>query len=199
MNLDLQGDYLGGLIPDDKIEEIRNRTDIAAIVSEYLTLRKAGRNLLGLCPFHQEKTPSFTVSPDKQIFFCFGCGAGGNVFAFLMKISGMSYPESIRYLAGKTGVVIPDADRAGGHNQRAGIREQIIRINQLAAEYFSTNLYSDDGKSAREYLKQRGIEDETARRFSLGYASAGWTGLRDFFRRKGTSLEMVSQAGLIIP
>ncbi len=190
---------MGGLIPGDKIEEIKNRADIVAIVSEYLTLRRAGRNLLGLCPFHQEKTPSFTVSPDKQIFYCFGCGAGGDLFTFLMKISGMSYPEAIRYLAGKMGIAIPEADRSGRQNRQAGVREQIFRINQLAAEYFSKNLYSDDGKAAREYLKQRGIEDETAMRFSLGYASPGWNVLRDYFRRKGMPLELVSQAGLIIP
>ncbi len=97
-----------GSIPDDKIEEIRRRADIASVIGEYVTLKKAGRNYLGLCPFHHEKTPSFTVSPDKQMFYCFGCSEGGNVFSFLMKLNHLTFPEAVRQLAGKVGVIIPE-------------------------------------------------------------------------------------------
>lgn len=184
-------------IPEDKIEEIKNRADIVTVISEYLSLRKAGRNLLGLCPFHQEKTPSFTVSPEKQIFYCFGCGAGGHVFAFLMKINGMSFPDAVRYLAEKTGVVVDGLDREQDYGKQS-IREQIISVNQLAAEFFTKTLYSAAGNSAREYLSRRGLNEETARRFSLGYSPPAWTNLRDFFQRRGTALDLVCQAGLII-
>ena len=104
----LRKSRLKGYIPADKIEEIKGRADIVHLISEYITLKKAGRNFLGLCPFHKEKSPSFTVSDDKQIFYCFGCGEGGNVITFLMKINNISYPEAVRYLARKTGVVIPE-------------------------------------------------------------------------------------------
>ena len=99
---------LAGYVPQEKIEEIRDRIDIVHLISEYVVLRKAGRNFIGLCPFHKEKTPSFSVRPDKQIFYCFGCGAGGNAFSFLMNMNGMTFPEAVRYLAGKTGVILPD-------------------------------------------------------------------------------------------
>lgn len=186
-----------GKIPEDKIEEIKNRADIVTVISEYLSLRKAGRNLLGLCPFHQEKTPSFTVSPEKQIFYCFGCGAGGHVFAFLMKITGMSFPDAVRYLADKTGVVIDDPDRPKDHGQQS-IREKIFSVNQLAAEFFTKTLHSAAGNSARGYLLRRGLNEETVKRFSLGYATPAWTNLRDFFQRRGIALDLVCQAGLII-
>ncbi len=97
-----------GSIPETTIEEIRRRTDIVSLIGEYVTLKKAGRNFLGLCPFHREKTPSFTVSPDKQMFYCFGCSEGGNVFSFLMKLNNLTFPEALRHLAGKVGVVIPE-------------------------------------------------------------------------------------------
>ncbi len=188
---------MGKYIPEDKIEEIKNRADIVTVVSEHLSLRKAGRNLLGLCPFHQEKTPSFTVSPEKQMFYCFGCGAAGHVFAFLMKINGMSFPDAVRYLADKTGVVLDDPDRPKDYAQQ-GIRERIFSVNQMAAEFFTKTLYSAAGNSAREYLSRRGLNEGTARRFSLGYAPPAWTNLRDYFQRRGIALDLVCQTGLII-
>jgi DNA primase len=131
---------LNGSIPDDKIEEIRRRADIASLIGEYVTLKKAGRNYLGLCPFHREKTPSFTVSPDKQMFYCFGCSEGGNVFSFLMKLSNLTFPEAVRHLAKKVGVVIPERTMSREEKERYSLAEQIRRVNELAAGFFIKTL-----------------------------------------------------------
>ena len=186
-----------GLIPDEKIEEIKQRADIVDLISEYVTLKKAGRNYLGLCPFHKEKTPSFTVSRDKQMFYCFGCGEGGHVFTFLMKISNMTFPEAARHLAKKKGVLIPEQTMDRRERREYGLREQIYRINEAAAAFFVDNLFSPAGLEAREYLKQRGIKDAAIKSFRLGYADRGWRTLRNFFVQKNVAVEMVSQAGLI--
>ncbi|MCG6533621.1 MAG: DNA primase [Syntrophales bacterium LBB04] len=187
-----------GLIPGDKIEEIKTKADIVELVSEYVTLKKAGRNFLGLCPFHKEKTPSFTVSRDKQMFYCFGCGEGGHVFTFLMKMSNMTFPEAARYLARKTGTVIPDRAMTDEERQQYGIREQINRVNEAAMECFGKTLFSPTGTGAREYLKKRGIKEDVVREFRLGFADEGWRTLRDYFSRKKVPLAVVSQAGLIV-
>ncbi|MDO8784647.1 MAG: DNA primase [Syntrophales bacterium] len=187
-----------GYIPADKIEEIKGRSDIVRLISEYITLKKAGKNFLGLCPFHKEKTASFTVSDDKQIFYCFGCGEGGNAISFLMKINNISYPEALRYLARKTGVVIPETVMSREEKERTSIREQINRINQTAAQYFSRNLSSSAGKGVQEYLRGRGIQNTAIiGEFRLGFALDGWRHLRDFFERQGAPLKLVEQAGLV--
>ena len=124
-----------GLIPDNK-EEIKKRVDIVELISEYVTLKKAGRNYLGLCPFHKEKTPSFTVSRDKEMFHCFGCGEGGHVFTFLMKMSNMTFPEAARHLAKKAGIVIPDRVMNAQEKAQYGIRGEINHINDIAAGIF---------------------------------------------------------------
>jgi DNA primase len=175
------------------------RADIVDLVSEYVTLKKGGRNFLGLCPFHKEKTPSFTVNRDKQIFYCFGCGEGGNVLTFLMKMNDMSFPEAVRHLAGKTGVVIPERILTREEKERTSARDEINRINQMAAKYFSENLFSQAGKGAREYLRDRGIQDEVVKEFSLGFALDGWRHLKEYFEKARVSLKLVEQAGLIIP
>ena len=187
-----------GHIPSDKIEETKNQADIVGVISEYLTLKKVGRNFRGLCPFHKEKTPSFTVNYDKQMFYCFGCGEAGNVITFLMKINNISYPEAIRYLARKTGVIIPEGVTSREEKERIGLREQLGRVNQMAAVYFSKNLSSPAGKGAREYLKNRGMQDTTIiAEFRLGFALDGWRHLRDFLEREGVPLKLAEQAGLI--
>ncbi len=186
-------------IPDIKIEEIKSRANIVDLVSEYVTLKKAGRNFVGLCPFHKEKTPSFTVTPDKQIFYCFGCGEGGNVFSFLMKINQMAYPEAIRHLARKTGVVIPERVSSHEEKEQISLREQLTHINHIAAVYYSNNLFSSVGKEARIYLKKRQIREEIIREFRLGFALDGWRHLKDFFEREKISLKVAEQAGLLIP
>lgn len=187
-----------GYIPEDKVDEIKSRTDIVEVVSQYVTLKKAGRNLLGLCPFHKEKTPSFTVSQDKQIFYCFGCGEGGNAVTFLMKVSQMSYPEALRHLASKTGVVIPEKAVSREEKARVGIREQIYGLNEQAAVHFTGNLFSTAGNGARGYLKKRGVQEEAVRTFRLGFALDNWRHLHDHLSREKAFLKTAEQAGLLI-
>ena len=190
--------HLRGPIPDHK-EEIRRRTDIVSLIGEYVTLRKAGRNYLGLCPFHQEKTPSFNVSPDKQIFYCYGCSEGGDVFSFLMKLNHLTFPEALRQLAGKVGVVIPERSMSPEEKDRYSLGEEIRRINGLAADYYARMLQSPAGEGAREYLKKRGIGAEAIGTFRIGLAPEGWRNLCDFLERKGIPPKLVEQAGLAIP
>ncbi|MCD6153707.1 MAG: DNA primase [Syntrophobacterales bacterium] len=187
-----------GHIPEEKIEEVKARANIVDVVSEYVTLKKTGRNFVGLCPFHREKTPSFTVNPEKQIFRCFGCGESGNTISFLMKMNNMSFPEAVRHLAGKLGITIPIRDMSGQEKKIASEREKLGRINQMAAEYFSGNLSSNMGKAARDYLKERGIDDFIVKKFRLGYSREGWRNLKDFFDGEKIPLELVEKAGLII-
>ncbi|HUH66010.1 MAG TPA: DNA primase [Syntrophales bacterium] len=188
-----------GHIAPDKIEEVKRRADIVDLVSEYVTLKKGGKNFLGLCPFHKEKTPSFTVNRDKQIFYCFGCGEGGNVLTFLMKMSDMSFPEAVRHLAGKTGVAIPERVLTKEDKESSSIRNEVSRINRMAAQYFAKNLSSQAGREAWEYLKKRGIRENEVTEFGLGYAPDGWRNLRDYFERAGVSLKIAERAGLIVP
>lgn len=190
---------LKGHIPDVKIEEIKSRANIVDLVSEYVTLKKAGRNYIGLCPFHKEKTASFTVTPDKQMFYCFGCGEGGNVFAFLMKINQMAYPEAIRHLARKTGVAIPERAASREEEDRDSLREQIIHVNQVAAIHYSNNLFSPGGKEAQAYLKKREIREDVIREFRLGFAPDGWRHLKDFLEKRKIPLNIAEQAGLLVP
>jgi DNA primase len=190
---------LKGHIAPDKIEEVKRRADIVDLVSEYVTLKKGGKNFLGLCPFHKEKTPSFTVNRDKQIFYCFGCGEGGNVLTFVMKMSDMSFPEAVRHLAGKTGVIIPERVLTRHEKESSSLRNEVSRVNKMAAAYFSKNLFSQGGKEARDYLRKRGIQDEVIKEFGLGYALDGWRHLRDYFEKAGISLNLVKQSGLLIP
>jgi len=190
---------LKGSIPEDKIEEVRRRTDIVSLIGEYVTLKKAGRNYLGLCPFHREKTPSFTVSPDKQMFYCFGCSEGGNGVSFLMKLNHLTFPEAVRHLAGKVGVVIPDRPLSREERERSTLGEQIRRVNGLAADCFARTLQSPAGERAREYLRNRGIGTEAISTFRLGFAPEGWQNLLDFLDKKGVPPRLVEQAGLAIP
>jgi DNA primase len=190
---------VNGHIAPDKIEEVKRRADIVDLVSEYVTLKKGGKNFLGLCPFHKEKTPSFTVNRDKQIFYCFGCGEGGNVLTFLMKMSDMSFPEAVRHLAGKTGVVIPERILTHQEKESSSVRNEVSRVNKMAAAYFSKNLFSQAGKEARDYLRKRGIQDDVIKEFGLGYALDGWRHLRDYFEKASISLKLVEQSGLVIP
>ncbi|MGZ3596708.1 MAG: DNA primase, partial [Syntrophales bacterium] len=190
---------MNGHIAPDKIEEVKRRADIVDLVSEYVTLKKGGKNFLGLCPFHKEKTPSFTVNRDKQIFYCFGCGEGGNVLTFLMKMSEMSFPEAVRHLAGKTGVIIPERILTRQEKESSSVRNEVSHINKMAAAYFAKNLFSQAGKEARDYLRKRGIQDDVIKEFGLGYALDGWRHLRDYFEKASISLKLVEQSGLVIP
>ena len=180
-----------------EIETIKSRAGIVDIISEYVVLKKAGRNFVGLCPFHKEKTPSFSVNAEKQIFYCFGCGAGGDVFEFLIRLNNMSFPEALSHLAEKTGVALQER-HPGQPRAEKTLREEVKRINRLAEKKFTKNLSSNSGRSAREYLRKRGIQDATVSAFQLGLALNGWRHLRDYFEQEKISLPLVEKAGLII-
>ncbi|MBU1570533.1 MAG: DNA primase [Proteobacteria bacterium] len=187
-------------IPEEKINEIKNAADIVDLISESVVLKKAGRNHIGLCPFHSEKTPSFTVSYEKQIFYCFGCGTGGNIFAFLMKKEGHSFPEAVKYLAGKYGVHIPDDAITPEQKQKISEKENLLSVNKQAMNFFSKCLTeSNAGKKARDYLRKREISQETLRDFCLGYAPEGWNTLLNHMTKKDKhSPLLLEKAGLII-
>jgi DNA primase len=189
---------LKGYIPEDRIEEIRNRINIVDLVSEYITLKKAGRNYLGSCPFHKEKTPSFTVNAEKQIYHCFGCGEGGNAFSFLMRINNMTFPEAVRHLAGKLGVPLPSWEFTPEEKSRQDLRESLHRVNQLAADYYAKTLRSAAGSAGRGYLDKRMIKPEIIETFRLGYAPEGWRNLRDHLQREKVPLKHAEQAGLLV-
>ena len=187
------------LIPEEKITEIRQAADIVDIVSESVMLKKAGKNLLGLCPFHSEKTPSFTVSPDKQIFHCFGCGTGGNVFSFLMKHQGVTFPEAARMLAGRYGIDLPRPEATAAQRRAMTERETLLAVNGEALGFFRRCLrQGGPGARAKNYLDRRGITDETIERFELGYAPPGWDNLLRFLSGRRVAPELAEKAGLAI-
>lgn len=183
-------------IPESKIEEIRNSISIVDVISEYVQLRKRGKNFIGLCPFHTEKTPSFTVSEDKQIFHCFGCHAGGNVFKFLMDYKKISFVEAVQEIAEQQGIEISYDDE--GYNEKQSEQEILYDINTEAARYFSNNLLNDEeGEIARNYFLKRNIKIQTMRAFGLGYALNGWENLVSYLKQKNIDLEKAVQLGLI--
>lgn len=186
-------------IPEDKISEIKNTVDIVDIVSETVLLKKTGRNFVGLCPFHSEKTPSFTVSPEKQIFYCFGCGTGGNAFSFLMKQEGLSFPEAARRLAKRYGIDIPTKTLTADQRKKISQKENLLHLNAQALNFFRRSLNDNvAGQRALSYLKQRGYSPETIDRFKLGYAPKGWDNLLKYLSRKHISTNLAETAGLVI-
>jgi len=191
---------LATFIPEDKILDIKNATDIVAVISEVVNLKKTGKNFVGLCPFHSEKTPSFSVSPEKQIFYCFGCGTGGNVFSFLMKKDGLAFPEAARLLARRYNIDIPRKHLTPEQKKRMGERESLLKINRQAMAYYHKMLLrSPNGKSALAYLKKRGLSAEIIERFNLGYAPSGWDNIINFFSKSAVPLAKVERSGLILP
>lgn len=187
-------------IPEDKITEIRNRADILDIVSESVLLKKAGRNYVGLCPFHSENAPSFTVSIEKQMFYCFGCGEGGNAFRFLMKNEGLSFPEAIRRLARRYGIEIPTERLTASKKRQLSERERLLSINRAAMEFYCNNLVKESfGKKALTYLNRRGFSRDIIQRFNLGIAPGGWDRLSNYFSSRRIPAALVEKAGLIIP
>ena len=186
-------------IPEDKILEIKNAADIVDVISESVLLKKAGKNYIGLCPFHSEKTPSFTVSPQKQIFYCFGCAAGGNVFSFIMKRDGITFPEAVQILSRQYGISIPLKEMTGAQQKRRSEREELFAVNRLAMDYFHKTLLNPAvGSLAAAYLEKRGIKQETIKTFRVGYAPEGWNNLVNFFQKKKMPLYIVEKAGLIV-
>jgi DNA primase len=188
---------MAGRIPDHILDEILGRTDIVEIIQASIPLKKAGRNFKACCPFHHEKTPSFMVSPDRQIFHCFGCGESGNAFKFLMRHERMDFLEAVKYLAQKAGIILPEARQE--NPQTASLLQQLYAAHEMAAHYFVRVLESAEGSGAREYLARRGISPETARRFRLGMSSAGWDGLILEARKKNIPVSVLEKGGLVLP
>ena len=185
------------IIPQNSIEDVRHASDIVDVVSDYVSLKKKGHNLFGLCPFHTEKTPSFSVNPERQIFHCFGCGAGGNVFTFIMQEEGVNFPEAVRLLARRAGIVIPEPDEMDDSERQE--REVLYYCNELAMKFYQEQLFSPTGKEALDYLHARDFDDEAIRRFGLGYAPSQWDALLKFVQAKHIAPEKLEQAGLLNP
>ena len=181
----------------DTLDEIRSRIDIVEVISDYVPLRRAGKDYVGLCPFHQERTPSFTVSPDKQMFYCFGCQVGGDVFTFLMKREGWSFPEAVAELARRAGVALPERPLSPAEARRRDERERLWRVLEMAAAFFRHALQSPAGAAARAYLAGRGLDPATWERYGLGYAPAGWDALLQALGRRGVPAELMERAGLV--
>ncbi len=178
----------------DKIEELRSRADIAEVIGAHVRLRRVGNRFVGLCPFHNEKTPSFSVSPERGFFHCFGCGAGGTVFNFIMQIEGLSFPEAVRSLAHRYGIAIEERREAGA---KPGDRDSMLRANEVAADFFAHVLWNTpDGAAARAYLKSRGVADETARAFKLGFSPARPASLTRALEKRGL-LDTGRKLGLV--
>jgi len=185
------------VIPEDVIAEILRRTDIVELVGAHLPLRAAGRTHKGLCPFHTEKTPSFVVNPERQIFHCFGCGEGGDAITFLMKHERLSFMEAVRFLADRAGVSLP-ATRGPGPGE-ADARLPLLEIHRLALQHFRENLAGAAGEPARVYLAERGLTHEIIERFELGYALASWDALLCVLKKKGYPDKVLEAAGLSVP
>ena len=184
------------MIPKEKIDELREKADIVSVISEYVPLKKRGKNYLALCPFHSEKTPSFTVSQEKQLFHCFGCGEGGNVFAFLMKMEKLDFPEAAEILGDKLGIHI---ERSKGNGAAKSYRERLWDLMGLACKFFENQLDSNEGAAARNYLVKRKLKPETTKTFKLGWAPDSWDSLLNHLLSRGAKVEDLEAAGLIVP
>lgn len=186
------------LIPENTIEDILARVDIVELISGYIPLKRAGKSYKALCPFHSEKTPSFVVNAERQIFHCFGCAAGGNAIGFLMQYERLQFPEAVEALAKKAGVVLAQTSY---ERQRSSIQNapaSLYEVNEAAALFYREQLDSPQGEAALTYLRKRGITKETIQRFKIGYAPQAWDGLLTFLRNKNYSLALIEKAGLII-
>ena len=183
---------------EEVIRRVRDSVDIYDVVSGYVSLKKAGKNWLGLCPFHSEKTPSFNVNPAKQIFHCFGCGVGGDAFKFLELQEGLNFPEAVKQLASRAGITLPESRPRADEKKGEDERKALLKIIAEAADYFLRELESPAGSAARAYLAKRGLTETVIRDFSLGYARPEWDGLLKHLRQKGHPPALLEKAGLIV-
>ena len=179
---------------DEVVNEILNSNDIEKVVSEYVSLKKKGKYLFGLCPFHREKTASFSVTPAKQIFYCYSCGKGGNVIHFIMNIENLTYFEAIKFLSQKAGISLPNEEE--GVQGKIKQKQLLIKINTLAAKFFHQALNSLKGEAARKYLEQRGITPNTVRRFGIGYSLNDWDSLYKYLKKNLFNEEDILNSGL---
>ena len=182
---------------ENLIEEIRMKNDIVDVISSYVKLQKKGSSYFGLCPFHNEKSPSFSVSPSKQMYYCFGCGAGGNVLTFIMEYENYSFPEALKYLADRVGVELPQQEMSEEMKRQQDLRSRILDINKMAARYYYYQLRSDSGNQAMNYLKGRKLSEETIHKFGLGYSTKYGNDLYRYLKSKGISDELLAQSGLM--
>ncbi len=183
--------------PDEVVEEVRLKNDIVDVVSGYVKLQKKGSSYFGLCPFHNEKSPSFSVSRDKQMYYCFGCGAGGNVFTFIMEYENYSFVEALKFLAERAGVELPEQEYSKEAKRRADEKAVLLEINKLAAKYYYAQLKAPQGKTAYEYLKGRQLGDDTITAFGLGYSNKYSDDLYRYLKTKGYIDDILFKAGLI--
>ncbi len=183
------------MIPQDVIDRILDRIDLVEFVREFVPLKKAGQNFKACCPFHKEKTPSFVVSPQKQIYHCFGCGEGGNAIGFLMKHESMPFPEAIEILAKRSGGELP---RSKQGPRKDSVSTKLYNVNKVASDFYRKRLNEKSAEKARRYLKDRGVLAETAEKFNLGFAPEGWENLKRYFLGRGTSQDLLRKAGLTL-
>jgi DNA primase len=191
---------LARTIPEDVIRRIQNTANIVDIIGESVVLKKTGRNFQGLCPFHTEKTPSFSVNPEKQIFYCFGCQTGGSVFSFLMRQEGLTFPEAVRNVAARYGIDVPEQRLTPTQKKHLNEKERLFQINEMACSYFKHSLIDERrGQKAMAYLLGRGMTKAIIDGHQLGFAPGGWDGLLNYFKGKNIRRELLVKSGLIIP
>ena len=174
------------MIPREVVEEVRRRTDIVELIGSYVTLKRAGSNYNGLCPFHSERSPSFTVFPSDNSFYCFGCGVGGNAFTFIMEYENFTFVEALKYLAERAGVKLPEIEYSEDAKKAADFKSRLLEVNKLAAKYFYAQLRGPQGTQGLEYFKRRGLSSETMQKFGLGYANKYSDDLYKYFKSKNT-------------
>ena len=182
---------------DELIEEVRSRNDIVDVISGYVRLQKKGSTYFGLCPFHNEKTGSFSVSPAKQMYYCFGCGAGGNVFTFLMEYENFTFPEAMQALADRAGVDLPKQELSGEAKRESDKRSRLLEINKEAGKYYYTLLRSERGAQALSYFRKRELSDATMQKFGLGYSDKYSDDLYRYLKSKGYEDEILKDSGLV--
>ena len=182
---------------EDVIAEVRQRSDIVDLVSSYVALKRRGRDYVGLCPFHSEKTPSFSVSPERQSFHCFGCGVGGNAISFVMQYENLSFPEALRFLASRAGMQLPEREPSAAEKREHSLKERLLEMHKLAATHFYQLLHTEEGKHAYQYLRQRGLSDETIRKFGLGFSSKRPGELYRFLKQRGYTDAELRESGLV--
>jgi len=180
---------------DEILNEVRENSDIVEVISQYVHLKRSGRNYFGLCPFHNEKSPSFSVSPDKQIFHCFGCGVGGNVFTFISKIEGIGFKEAIENLADRAGIVLPKSTN-NEDSRKEELKSKVYKVNNFTADYYHKRLYKPESKAGQEYVKQRKLTNETLESYNLGF-SGNYDELYKILRKEGFNDEEILESGLV--
>ena len=183
--------------PEELVEEVRERNDIVDVIGGYVRLKRSGANYIGLCPFHNEKSPSFSVSGTKQMYYCFGCGAGGNVFTFLMEYENYSFVEALKALADRAGIQLPEREYSDEARRQADRKSRLLEVNKEAGRYYYYQLKSDRGAAAWQYLAGRGLTDKTIAHFGLGYAGKSGNELYQYLKGKGYPDELLMQSGLI--